>query len=118
MPSYQSNVLKTRRAEAFGQLARIQAAYEVYYSQNNSYPTSNSLPGSTTTTTCNSMDTSIPSTANYCYTSVVIPTGYLLFARALPAQASDAEGSTSCSALSLFNENSMEEHGPAICWPS
>ena len=99
LPSYQRNVLKTRRAEAFGQLLRLQSSYETYYSQNNTY-----LP-----------IISIPNTANYSYSSSVTANTYTLTATALGSQTLDAEGGTSCSTVTL---NNLGTQTPAACWPS
>jgi type IV pilus assembly protein PilE len=103
--SYSSNVLKTRRSEAFTQLLRVQSSYETYYSQNNTYPASNALPPAA----------AIPSTTNYSYTSITTSSGYTLTATALAAQLSDKEGATTCSPLTLDN---LGNKTPAVCWPS
>ncbi len=101
--SYRANILKTNRAEARTQMVMIQSVYESYYSQNNQYPTANTLPPLT----------SIPRTANYSYSTVLnttamIVTGYTITATATGNQAND----TGCTSLTLNNLGNLL---PASC---
>ncbi len=98
--NYSGNVRENIRSEASAQLLMIQANYEVYYQQNNSYPASNTLPPSA----------SIPSTAHYTYSSTVTSTGYTITATATGNQTAD----TGCTTLSLSN---LGVNTPANCWP-
>lgn len=100
MPSYQRHTLKINRAEAFGQLLRLQSNYETAYSQNNTYPAT---------------AITIPRTTHYSYsTSNLTQSTYTLTATAQGSQASDSEGSTSCATLTLDNQGGKGDN--AACW--
>lgn len=104
-PSYRDQSRKTRRGEALTNILGIQANYEGYNAQYNSYPASNTFPPAN----------SINNTENYAYTTITTPTTYTITATALPTsdQINDTQGNTSCASISIDNTGNQT---PANCW--
>ena len=105
-PSYSRYILKSRRSEAMVNLLNLQASYEEYNAQNNSYPTSNTLPPA---------GTPIPATNYYSYTSATTATSYTITATALlsSSQVNDTEDGFACSTITI---NNIGTQSPSACW--
>ena len=102
-PSYTTYVQKSQRSQALTTLLSIQAAYEQYYAQNNTYPASNSLLPTGNATTY------------YTYSSTTSATSpfYTIKAVGIGNQANDTENGTACGTLSV---DSTGLQSPAACW--
>jgi len=110
-PSYTSYILKSQRTVAITTLLKIQAAYESYYAQNSSYPTSTTNP---------TADSFLPVATNYySYANTnAHATTYTLQATALGNQVNDtAKDGTSCGAqpASLTIDQTGNQL-PSSCW--
>lgn len=104
LPSYQREMRKARRAEAQRIIGEIRMAQERWRADQPTY-------GALT-------DVGNPGTGNTYYTFTVTnntPTTYTISATVVAAgpQAADAEGSTSCSPLTI---NQAGTKTPAACW--
>jgi type IV pilus assembly protein PilE len=106
-PSYNRYILKSRRSEAMINLVKFQAAYEEFNAQNNTYPTSNTLPPATVSP--------IPSTMYYSYTSTTTTASYTITATAIAgtSQVNDTEGGVACSTMTI---NNVGTQTPTACW--
>ena len=97
VPSYNSHIVKSRRAEATINLTQAYNTYQAYYTNNNAYPTNNALLP--------------PTSTYYTYTSNVVGSTYTLTAtaNASTSQANDA----GCTVITLDQSG---KQNPANCW--
>ena len=103
VPSYQQYVRQARRADAQATMLGMQMTMERLRAASSAYTTS-------ATTLCGAAcNTTYYSFAN----ATVSGESYSLSATAIGTQASDREGSTVCSPLTL---DSAGNKGPAACW--
>lgn len=99
IPSFSKHVRTSRRSEAITTLLTTHRNYEQYYSENGSYPTSN---------------TELPSNSDYYqYSSTVSGKIYTITATAQSGQTADEDRGQSCSSLSINNTGYM---APPECW--
>ncbi len=110
VPSYQQYVKQARRAEAQGVLLDIQQKQEKWRVNNPAYGTLAQVGGAQPNNYYNFTVTDTP-------TSTAIPTStaYTISATAIAgtSQASDTEGATSCTPLSITESGTKS---PAACW--
>lgn len=110
LPAYQQYVKKARRAEAQGVLLDIQQKQEKWRVNNPTYGTLLQVVGTATASndyynfSVNNLVAGVPS-----------PTAYTVSATAIAgaSQASDTEGATSCTPLSITESGTKS---PAACW--
>jgi type IV pilus assembly protein PilE len=100
IPSYSRHVKKSRRSEALTALLTTQRAYELYFVQNSTYPSSGS---------------SLPSSTYYTYSSSTTASTYTLTATATVglSQVTDTQGAITCTPLTLDN---VGNKSPVDCW--
>jgi type IV pilus assembly protein PilE len=115
LPSYQSQVRKSRRADAVAATANVQQAQERWRADHTSY----------TATLSDLGWTAAPDTFYYSdggYYKITVPsasaTGYTVRATAVSgkSQASDTVGGTSCTSLTVTVSNGNATPTPALCW--
>lgn len=105
IPSYQSHIRKSRRMDAVTSLLHMQLLESRYRATNSTYGTLAQIGAAS-------------SSDYYSYTVTnVSATAYTLTATAKSGttQTSDAENGTSCSPLTLNQDNTKS---PTVCWPS
>jgi type IV pilus assembly protein PilE len=102
-PAYLNQVRESRRSEVTTTLLSIQANYEEYNTEYNTYPASNTL----------SSGGAIPNTTNYAYTTVTTPNSYTLTATAMNDQVNDTQNGVSCAVMTLDNTGAKT---PTNCW--
>lgn len=110
LPAYQQYVKKARRAEAQGVLLDIQQKQEKWRVNNATYGTLAQVGGTTSNDYYNFSVTDTPTT-----TAIPTSTAYSISATAKTgtSQASDTEGATSCTSLSITETGAKS---PAACW--
>jgi type IV pilus assembly protein PilE len=109
VPTYKSYITQSRRAEALQTLLAIQQAEEKYRISNTSYGNLTQVWNGVTTTNNGYYNLSVGSLTGSSYTITASATG---------SQSSDAEGSTSCSTLTLAYSNGTTTKTPTACWLS
>lgn len=105
VPTYQAHIRKSRRMDAITSLLHIQLLESRYRATNTTYGTLAQLGAAT-------------SSDYYDYTSSnIAATAYTITATAKTGttQASDTDGATNCSSLTLNQNNSKT---PTACWPN
>jgi len=105
---YSSQVLQGRRSDGVNSLLAISLAEEEYRTNNTTYGTLAQVWNNVSASTGGYYTLSI---------SNVSASSYTLTATAQGAQASDAEGSTSCTTLQMAVSSGTVTQTPAICWP-
>ena len=106
--TYKPYVLKSHRADGISAILILQLAEERYRSSNSQYGAIGAIGGSATSPQ-GYYSLSISSTS---------ATGFTITATGQGTQSDDAEGSTSCSTLTLAVSNGTVTKTPAACWPS
>lgn len=107
IPSFNSYLLKSHRADAFSTILSIQMAEERYRSNNTSYGTLARVWSGVTATEGGRYTMSISNVGAGSYT---------ITATAVGGQASDSEDGASCATLSLAYNNGVVTKTPAACW--
>lgn len=108
LPTYMSYTTKSRRADAFSAILNIQLAEERFRANNSQYGSLAQLGIATTS----AQGYYVLSTSNLSATS------YTISATGGAQQANDAEGSVSCTTLTLTMTQGTTTQTPSVCWPS
>jgi type IV pilus assembly protein PilE len=106
---FSSQVRVSRRTDAINTISAITLAEERYRTTNLTYGTLAQVWGGVTTSTGGFYTLAVSSTSATAYTITATATG---------DQVNDAEGTTSCSTLTLTSNNGTITQTPAVCWPS
>lgn len=105
---YKTFILKGRRADGINAILNLQLAEERYRSTNTQYGSIAQVGGSSTS----------PQGYYSLAVSNVGASSYTITATAQGNQASDSNGGTSCTTLTLAVSNGTATQTPAACWPS
>ena len=111
-PSFMSSVRKSRRADAVDSFIQIQQAQERYRNNNSSYAsnlTTLSFSSNSPTTSAGYYTMSVSASATNSYTVTAT-------AVSGKSQASDSQGGSSCSTLTVAVTNGTASNTPTNCW--
>jgi type IV pilus assembly protein PilE len=116
LPSFMNTIRKSRRSEAVASISAIQQAQERWRANNTTYAANSVLTtaapaglglSSTTENGRYTLALSANTDRAYTVTATAVTTG---------SQASDREGGTSCSTLTVAVTNGNGVKSPAACW--
>jgi type IV pilus assembly protein PilE len=115
LPSYQSSVQRSRRADAHALLQAAQLAQEKYRLNNTTYAATANLGNAAFRGVCITVGGQCRSSNNYYTLTMTNNTAanFTLTATAIGSQATDS----ACSAITLTQVAGTVTPGPAACWP-